>query len=184
VKLEIRPYLALTFIIILADQLTKIYINAKYTVGHSERILGEFLSFTFVYNSGGAFGLNFGSFWFYTFLSIIAIVVILVYFLKTPDKQKIAKLCLALVTGGAVGNLLDRIIHGQVTDFIDVNIPDIIIRPFTLFSFDFPGFELYRWYIFNIADAAITVGLIGFIIYLMFQDKFDPDILSDNQTTP
>jgi len=184
VKPEIRPYLAVVFAIILVDQLTKIYINAKYTFGHSQQILGDFLSFTFVYNSGGAFGLNFGSFWFYTILSIVAIAVILVYFLKTPDKQKIAKFCLAVVTGGAVGNLIDRIAHGQVIDFIDVNIPDIIIRPFTLLSFNFPGFELYRWYIFNIADAAITVGLIGFIIYLMFQEKFDPDIISDNQTAP
>jgi len=181
VKPEIRPYLALAFVIILVDQLTKICINANYTLGHSQRILGDFLSFTFVYNSGGAFGLNFGSFWFYTILSVFAIAVILVYFFKTPDKQKIAKLCLATVAGGAVGNIIDRIMHGRVIDFIDVNIPDIIIQPFTFLSISFPGFELYRWYIFNIADAAITVGLVGFIIYLMLQEKFDPDIINENQ---
>jgi len=184
VKPEIKPYLALALIIILVDQLTKIYINANYTVGHSRQILGDFLNFTFVYNTGGAFGLNFGSFWFYTILSTFAIVVILVYFFKTPDKQKIAKLCLAVVAGGAIGNIIDRMVHGRVIDFIDVNIPDIIIPSFSFLSFTFPGFELYRWYIFNIADAAITVGLIGFIIYLFLQDKFDPKIITENPATP
>ncbi|MCP4582593.1 MAG: signal peptidase II [candidate division Zixibacteria bacterium] len=170
---EYRTYLAVASIIILIDQLSKVYINTSYILGETRLVLGDFFRFTFALNAGGAFGLNFGNYWFYLITSSLAIVLIIIYFLKTPDTHKYAKICLAAVIGGAIGNMIDRIFYRKVIDFIDVNIFDIIIPPFTVLSYEFPGFELYRWYLFNIADAAITLGLIGFIIYLVFQEKFE-----------
>lgn len=171
---ENRPYLLLVVFIILLDQLSKLFIHAELAPGETMQVLDDFLRFTFVYNRGGIFGIDIGNVWLYTLLSMLAAGVVVVYFLKIANRHKFAKICLATVFGGAIGNLIDRIAHGQVIDFIDVNIFDIVLPPFTILSIHFDGFALYRWYIFNIADAAITVGLIGFIAFLLFQNKF-PD---------
>jgi signal peptidase II len=172
-----RPYLVLIILVIAFDQLTKTYIHATLTPGHMKHVLGNFLRFTFVYNPGGAFGISIGNFWLYTAVSLLAVVIIIIYFLKVPNHNRFAKTCLACVVGGALGNQIDRIVYGQVIDFIDVNIIDIIIPPFKILGVEFLGYQLYRWYIFNIADAAITLGLIGFVVYLMFQEKFESQVM-------
>lgn len=123
------------------------------------------MRFTFVYNQGGAFGLKLGNIIFYSVMSFAAAVIIIFYMIKTKNTNKIVTAILALVVGGAIGNFIDRIAYGQVVDFIDVNIPDIRIPAFSFFG----GYELFRWYIFNIADMALTVGLIGFIVYLLIK---------------
>jgi signal peptidase II len=151
-------------------------------LGESMRVFGDFVRFTFVFNPGGAFGINIGNFWIYTFISVIAVIIVITYFIRVSNSEKIAKICLAFVVGGAVGNLVDRIIYGQVTDFIDVNILDIVISPFSLFGLNFTGYQLDRWYIFNFADAAITLGLIGFIIYLLVTDKSGHQIIGRKET--
>jgi signal peptidase II len=182
VKNELRPYFLLILLVIVVDQLSKLYIRLTLVPGESRQILGDFLKFTFVYNPGGAFGISIGNFWAYTFISLLAVAVVIIYFLKVPDDDRFPKICLAVVVGGAIGNLIDRIAYGQVVDFIDVNVIDIVIRPFKILFYHFPGFSLYRWYIFNVADAAITLGLIGFIIYLLFQDKFVSPARADDNT--
>jgi signal peptidase II len=171
VRLENRSYLLLAALIILADQLSKLYIRSKLVPGESMPVLDNFLRFTFIYNPAGVFGIHIGNIVVYTILSILAAAIVAVYFFKIPAQFKFGKICLATVFGGAIGNLIDRILYGKVIDFIDVNIFDIVLSPFTFLSFKFDGFALYRWYIFNIADAAITLGLIGFIIFLLLQDK-------------
>jgi len=168
VRPELRPYLLLTLITVLFDQLTKILITTTFLPGETKQALGDFFRFTFVYNSGGVFGITFGSYWLYIILSMGAIIVVVVYFLKSSRQPKFIRICLALVVGGALGNMVDRILYRQVIDFIDVDIFDIVIPPFSFLSLNFSGFELYRWYAFNIADAAITVSLIGIIIFLIF----------------
>lgn len=174
---ELRTYLFIILLVIVLDQLSKFYIHASFMLSESKQVLGDFIRFTFVFNPGGAFGINIGNFWIYTFISIIAVIVVITYFVKVSNADKVAKICLAFVVGGAVGNLIDRIIYGQVTDFIDVNIFDIVIPPFSVLGLDFGGYQLYRWYIFNIADAAITLGLIGFIIYLLVTDQMGHQII-------
>jgi signal peptidase II len=140
--------------------------------GESVQVLGDFFRLTFVYNRGGAFGIVLGSYLFYTIMAIVASIIIVIYLLKTDSNEKFTKFMLSLVVGGAIGNnLLDRVLLGQVVDFIDIDIPDITIPPFSLFSFHFEGYQILRWFTFNVADAAITVGLIGFIIYLAIKDQ-------------
>lgn len=176
---EYRPYLLTIVSVILIDQLTKLYIHHNYIPGESIPILGDFLRFTFVYNPGGAFGINIGNFLLYTAVSLLAVVIVVIYFIKVPSADRIAKYCLAFVVGGAIGNQIDRISYGQVVDFIDVNTIDITIPAFNLLGFEFSGYQLYRWYVFNIADAAITLGLLGFIIYLLIQDKLGHELIQN-----
>lgn len=168
-KPDLRPYFVLALIIALADQISKFLIRHYLLPGESIQVLGDFIRFTFVYNQGGAFGIKLGNFIFYSVMSIAAAVVVIIYMIKTRMANKIVRGILALVVGGALGNLIDRIAYGQVIDFVDVNIPDIHIPQFSLSFIHFGGYELQRWYIFNIADSALTIGLVGFIIYLMIK---------------
>lgn len=179
VKPELRPYLVIAIITVFLDQLSKYIINAAFLPGESKQVLGDFIRFTFVYNQGGAFGITFGSYWIYMILSLLAIVIIVIYFFKSSGQPAITRVCFALVIGGALGNLIDRILYGQVIDFIDVDIIDIIIPPFSLFSYDFNGFILYRWYTFNIADTAITLGLIGLIFFMSYFNTPDKNVPID-----
>jgi len=165
VKPELRPYFIIALVIALADQISKILIRQYLLPGDSVEVLGDFVKFTFVYNQGGAFGIRLGNIIFYSAMSFAAAVIIIVYMIKTRNSNKIVMTILAMVVGGAIGNFIDRIAYGQVIDFIDVNIPDIKIPPFSFFG----GFDLSRWYIFNIADVALTVGLVGFILYLLIK---------------
>lgn len=164
-KPELRPYFFLALLIALADQISKILIRQYLLPGDSIEVLGDFVRFTFVYNQGGAFGIKLGNIIFYSVMSFAAAVIIIVYMIKTKNTNKIVMAILAMVVGGAVGNFIDRVAYGQVVDFIDVNIPDIRIPAISYFG----GFELFRWYIFNIADMALTVGLVGFIAYLLIK---------------
>lgn len=180
VRPKYRPYIISIVSVIIIDQLSKLYINAKFVPGETIQILGDILRFTFIYNPGGAFGISLGNSWFYSVVSMLAIVIVIVYFIKIPSTDKIAKYCLAFVVGGALGNQIDRIVYGKVIDFIDVNTIDIVIGSFNFLGMKFPGFQLYRWYVFNIADAAITLGLLGFIIYLLIQDKLGHQLIGKN----
>jgi signal peptidase II len=183
VKRELRPYFVLALIIALADQISKILIRHNLLPGDSVQVLGDFMRFTFVYNQGGAFGIRLGNIIFYSVMSFAAAVAIIIYMIKTKNTDRIVMTILAMVVGGAIGNFVDRVVYGQVVDFIDVNIPDIKIPQFSLSFFHFSGFDLQRWYIFNIADMALTVGLVGFILYLIIKgDKLasQPEISSDS----
>lgn len=179
-KPELRPYLVLAFILALADQISKFLIRHFLSPGESVQVLGDFLRFTFVYNEGGAFGLRLGNYIFYTVMAIAAAIVIIIYMTKTKETSAFSRILMALVIGGAIGNLIDRIAYGQVIDFIDVNIPDIKIPPFMLWSWHFDGYELERWFIFNIADSSLTIGLIGFLIYLLFKKNDKQVTVPDN----
>lgn len=178
-RLELHPYLALTLATVLIDQLSKLYIYSNFLLGESKQVLGDFVRFTFVFNPGGAFGITFGNYWLYTIFSLIAVAIVVVYFLKSLNQSRFIRICLSLVVGGAIGNLIDRILYQKVIDFIDVNIFDIVIPPFEFLSFRFNGFELYRWYTFNIADSAITVSLIGVLIFIAFINKPDEKDISN-----
>jgi len=168
VRRELRPYLALALSIVLFDQITKSIIRVSFLPGESKQVLGDFLRFCFVYNQGGAFGVKVGNYLLYTVLAISVAILLTVYLFKynRPDK-----IFLALIIGGAVGNLFDRILYGKVIDFIDVDIIDIVIPQFSFLFFKFKGFELYRWFTFNIADAAVTVGLLGLIFHIILKGK-------------
>ncbi len=139
-------YLAASAGLVLLDQVTKALVVARLPVHASVPVIPGFFDLTHVRNTGAAFGL-FASFdfaWKAAFLNAIALGVflgVLAFALKTPVDHARLQVALALILGGAVGNLIDRVRTGSVTDFL-------------LF---YVG--RHQWPSFNVADSAITVGV-------------------------
>ncbi|MBN2829848.1 MAG: signal peptidase II [Candidatus Cloacimonetes bacterium] len=145
-------------LIICLDQLTKYLIRSNFDLYQSRAVIGDLVRFTYVRNTGAAFSMSFGNDtinrWIFVTISFLAIGFIVYYFTKT--KGILQNLIASLVLAGAVGNLIDRIFLGFVTDFIDCDFPDIIMK---------------RFAIFNVADSAITIAITLLIIYILFFDK-------------
>jgi signal peptidase II len=152
-------YFLLSFAVIALDQLTKILVFKNIPENGSVSILGDLLYFRFIYNEGGVMGTRIGPSWLYTILTLVALAFIIRYFVKSKSDGIPIKISLSLILGGALGNLIDRVFYGKVIDFIDVDFPDI------------SSIGLYRWYTFNIADAAISTGLILFALSVLFKKE-------------
>lgn len=135
-----------TGIVLLLDAFTKTMAVDRLIPAYLPRtVWGDGLRLTLVYNPGAAFGLHFGSLsrWIFIGLTCVALVILGHLYLETPLRHRLRTLALALVTGGALGNLLDRLKSGRgVVDFIDV------------------GIGALRWPTFNVADMAVTTGSI------------------------
>ena len=151
-----------SFIVILFDQLSKIWIKNNFVLFESRNIIGDFLRFSYVENPGIAFGIRVGNLKVIVTILSIVIASYLAFLLYTSKEfVYVEKLSLSLILGGAIGNLIDRILiyipnstYAGVVDFIDIGIVD------------------HRWYIFNIADSAVTVGIILYLTYsTFFQEK-------------
>ena len=142
------PWLALALIIIIADQFTKVLILGYYRLGDSTYVL-PFFNVVRAHNTGAAFSFLAGASgwqrWFFTAIGVAATLFIL-YLLRSHAGQKLFAFSLACILGGAVGNLVDRLLHGYVVDFLQ----------FHWGGWAFPAF--------NIADTAITIGAIGLIL--------------------
>jgi len=142
------PWLGVAAIVILLDQLSKIAITKILAYGESIRIT-SFFNLVLAYNKGAAFSfLASESGWqryFFTAISIAAILFIL-FLLRKHAGQKLFCWALALVLGGAIGNLIDRVLYGHVVDFLDVHLHG------------------WHWPAFNIADSGITIGAVLFVI--------------------
>jgi signal peptidase II len=131
--------------IVALDQLTKAAVRVKLPQYHSVTVIPGMLDFTHVRNTGAAFGiLNAADFPFKTALiaviAVVALVGIALYALGLGRDQLLARVGLALIIGGAAGNLIDRVFIGSVVDFVDVY------------------WRTYHFWAFNVADSAITVG--------------------------
>jgi signal peptidase II len=140
---------------VIADQLTKAWIwsNLGPVEGTSVPVLGEWLRLTFVKNTGVAFGMFRDFPYFFTITSIlISIGAIYFYRYHLPNHQPVVQLCMGMILGGAIGNIIDRIRLGFVIDFIHVTW--------------FPG-------IFNIADSGISVGVTVLAAFLIFWGEKD-----------
>lgn len=143
------PWLALAFIVLLADQFTKVLILGTYQLGDSTPVTG-FFNVVRVHNTGAAFSFlaTSGGWqrWLFTGIGVLAAGVI-VWMLKSHAGQKLFAFALACILGGAVGNVIDRVLHGYVVDFLD-------------FHWDWltPVFAGGHFPAFNVADAAITLG--------------------------
>ena len=142
------PWLGIATIVILFDQITKITIAKTFAYGQVKAITG-FFNLTLVYNKGAAFSfLAAESGWqryLFTGLGLVAALVIL-FLLKRHAGQRLFCWALALILGGAIGNVIDRLLYGHVIDFLD----------FYAGGWHFPAF--------NIADSAICVGAALFIL--------------------
>jgi signal peptidase II len=133
--------LAVAILVILADQATKMLVDKSMVVGQSVSVVGDFFHLTFIRNPGGAFGTSLGGSWFYLVSSVVAILLICFYFNRLSTGHVWSRVALAMILGGALGNLADRLHRGAVTDFLDF------------------GVGRLRWPVFNLADAAVTVGV-------------------------
>lgn len=130
-------------LIVLLDQGTKLAIVQNLQICDRLHVLGNVLRITHIRNTGAVFGVMKGAGAYFTFFSIVAagVLLFLLFFSRRARAQ--VKVGLGLVLGGAVGNLIDRLRFGSVVDFVDVGIG-----------------ERMRWPCFNVADLAITVGVI------------------------
>ncbi len=165
-------FLALIAIAVLAvDQITKQVILNSISQSESVGVCGDFLRLTLVHNQGGVFSTNLGSTLFYTVSSIIIVVALLLFVYKDAGKNRLVDLALALIVGGALGNLVDRIRFGSVVDFIDVEFFDIHIPAGKLIFWQHSGYELTRWPVFNLADAAVTIGIVLIILQMLLPHR-------------
>ncbi len=144
----------LPMLIVAVDQLTKAIVRTRLPVHDSVTIIPGFMDFTHVLNSGAAFGiLNAADFPFKTaviaVIATAALVGVGLYAFSLGHHQLIARVGLALIIGGAAGNLIDRVLAGSVVDFVDVY------------------WRSYHFWAFNVADSAITVGVAIMILDML-----------------
>ncbi len=145
----------------ISDQLTKEAILAQFRFGENLPIIYGFFDLTHIRNTGAAFGIlatvdeSFRVPFFF-FMPTLALTVIWLVFRKLPSESRLVSTALALVVGGAVGNLMDRIRHGSVIDFL-------------LFHWNYE----WKYPAFNVADAAICVGVSLLLIDLYKQGKLE-----------
>jgi len=159
----------IVFSVVILDQLTKYIIKMSMDLYDSVDVLGSFFKITYIENPGMAFGIQMENKIWFTFLSIIAAIIVLIYLVKMKDEKFSFRLALAMIMGGAVGNLIDRIYAGRVVDFLDVEFFDISIPSFNFIFLKFPGYSLTRWPVFNVADSAVTCGMLLIIWLIVFQ---------------
>ena len=164
--------LNLSLFVILTDQITKLMVKGiqfpalginiqGMMLGSSRPVFGDFLRITYIENPGMAFGIDLGGKFFFSIFSILASVGILGYLYRARNENLTFRIALALILGGAVGNLIDRVFYGvlfgeapffygKVVDFIDAD----------FFNMNFFGYQLTRWPVFNTADASVTCGVL------------------------
>jgi signal peptidase II len=139
-------YLLVSLAVVVLDQWTKWLVEVHLDRHVAQPIVPGFLNLTHVRNTGVAFGLfasnGISASWVLTGLGLLALSAVSVYFGFASPRDRGLLVALALVVGGAVGNLIDRITSGAVTDFIDVYV------------------GIHHWPSFNVADAAISVGIV------------------------
>lgn len=191
--------LYLSFAVVLIDQVTKLmvkgfsipFLNINYEgmyLGQMIPVFGDFFRFTFVENPGMAFGYDPGSNFklIISVFSLVASIGLIFYLYVIRDKSWSLKIAIALILGGAIGNLIDRtfyglffdyspLFYGKVVDFFDVDFFD-----FTLF-----GRSYDRWPVFNIADAAVTIGVLVLVLFYKKHQEEDEkvEVVLDNGTS-
>ena len=148
-------WLGVALLVIVLDQLTKTLVVGQFML-HETREVTSFFNLVRAHNSGAAFSFLAGAAgwqrWFFTALGIAASVFIVWMLRRHPD-QTLFCIAISLILGGALGNVIDRVLHGHVVDFLDFHWP--FLSPL------FPGGHFPA---FNVADSAITAGAIGLIV--------------------
>lgn len=142
--------LILSIIIIIVDQISKVLVRFYLDYGKPYKIFGEWVRLTYIENPGMAFGIEFGGQTFFTLFALFATIVIFIYIVRARTEKLQLRISLTLILGGAIGNLIDRFLYGKVVDFIDIRIGEI------------------NWPIFNIADCAVTIGMLMLITMIVF----------------
>ena len=141
----------LTAFIFALDQLTKRAVQSSLSLYQSKRVIQDFFHLTYVTNDGMGFGLSMpGGRPILLILSILLTIFIFWFLWQERNGHALVRIGLALFLAGSFGNLLDRVLYGKVVDFLDFMIGD------------------FHWYIFNVADSSVTIGMILFIFHSFF----------------
>lgn len=151
----ILPWLAFSVILILLDQITKLWVQTRMDLGAVIEV-SSFFNLVHVRNPGAAFSfLASQEGWQRHFLSIVAVVasIVIIFMMRSSSHRKFTMFCLACILGGALGNLIDRMVHGAVIDFLDFYL------------------RTWHWPAFNVADIAISMGAVGLIADEIFFNK-------------
>ena len=146
-------YLVISLLVVIADQGLKNYIVTNFKIGDEHTVIPGILSFTYLQNDGAAWNIFSGQMILFYLISIAAIAVVVYYLFNPKYKNWLFDTGLALVLGGIIGNFIDRLHLKYVIDMLQL---------------DFVQFN-----IFNIADSAITVGIVLVFIYLIFMSEMD-----------
>lgn len=137
-----KKILPISLLFVVIDQVVKILVINKMALQQSITIINNFFNITYVRNTGAAWSILSGNVLLLIMISVLALVTIYYYLIKDKDLNKIDIVSYSMLVGGIIGNLIDRIVHGYVIDYLD----------FTIFNYNFP--------IFNIADTLIVISII------------------------
>ena len=141
--------IGLSTAVVLLDQATKYWIQSRMAYGESAPVIPNIFHITYILNPGAAFGILENKTWFFVLVAVLLIGGVAYIYPRLPSDRPLLKLGAGLLTGGAVGNLIDRIRLGQVVDFFDFRI----------------------WPVFNLADVAIVLGVASMIYAIMVKMK-------------
>ena len=144
--------------VLFLDLATKLAVQRSLHLYQQVNVVGDYLRLTYIHNPGAAFGITLGppgaSRYIFLFLSLIALAALAGMYWVTPAKDKVRLSSIALICGGALGNLLDRIrSHAGVVDFLDIGVGNL------------------RWPVFNVADIAVTTGAIFLALSLWREEQ-------------
>lgn len=149
----------LALLVLVADQLTKVWVIQSFSLGESIQLLPVF-NFTYARNYGAAFSFlgDAGGWqrWLFTMIAVVVSIVLSVWLARLQRPQWKLSLALVLIVAGAIGNLIDRSLYGYVVDFLHVY------------------YQEWHYPVFNIADCAITIGAV-----LLIWDSFSPDVVEE-----
>lgn len=165
-RLKLIRLLIIAGSIVISDQITKYMILSSMPLHSSIPVIPGFFSLTHIHNPGGAFGMFADGSpllrkILFLAVSSLAICFVLYFYHSTPIRHRMLSAAFAMIFGGAIGNIIDRIRFEKVVDFLDFYIKNL------------------HWPAFNVADSAITVGVTIFVIHLMF-DKMPKTDWNDN----
>lgn len=146
-------YYVIALFVIIFDQLTKWLIVVNMELGESIPVIDGFFWITSHRNSGAAWGILQGQMWFFYIITVLFIAFSVYYIQKYAKENKLLGISLGIILGGAIGNFIDRLFRKEVVDFLD----------FDIFSYNFP--------IFNVADSALTVGVILVLIVTILDER-------------
>lgn len=153
--MTVWKYYVVAFILVVLDQWTKWLVVSDMELGERIPLIDPYLGLLSHRNRGAAWGMLEGQMWLFFIITTIVIVGIVYYFHRHAQNQPLFQLGLMVLLGGAIGNFIDRLFRGEVVDFVDVLIPVI--------NYEFP--------IFNVADAALTVGVVIIFIFILLDER-------------
>jgi signal peptidase II len=188
--------LIVSFLIVLCDQVSKLLVRGVQIpalgiswqgipYGTSVPVLGDFFRLTYIENSGMAFGIDVGGKIFFSLFSLFASIALIVYLHRVRTASLGFRLALAMILGGAVGNLIDRMFYGiafgygplfqgRVVDFFDC----------AFFKIDLFGYHISRFWVFNVADASVTIGVILLMLFYRAAAPQEAPVAPSSPTEP